>query len=252
MKYKKSDLKLLGSKRGLLYLREQDKPDFDGVLERMKFEKKLIDLQVKLIKKQNSVIKKNKRVLIIVEGGEFAGKGTLIKYITNHLNPRSVRTVALPKPTETDRQEWYFRRYVKHLPVPGEIVIFDRSWYNRAIVEPVNGFCTPNEYKKFISEVNHFESMIHKEGLYFLKFYLQIGKKKQAERIDEIRNDPLRKWEFTEVDRNAQKLWQKFKRYEKRMFDLTSTDSNPWHIMDANDLNKACLDTIKMIVHKLP
>jgi polyphosphate kinase 2 (PPK2 family) len=174
MKLTKSDLQKLSSTRGLIYLLKNGSPDVQSAINRLRYNTELRSLQVDLIKLQNRIVDKGERLLVIFEGGEFAGKGSAIKAFVDFLNPRSARTVALPKPTKAEEGQWYFQRYVMQLPKPGEMVFFDRSWYNRAVVEPVNGFCTNNEYQRFMSEVNHFENMLSNDGISIIKIFLQI------------------------------------------------------------------------------
>ena len=252
MKYSKSDLRRLSTTRGVVYLLADDPPRFDEVSRRLRYVDKLRTLQVKLIHMQNWVVGENARVLIIVEGGEFAGKGGTISVATEHLNPRSARIVALPRPSKVEEGQWYFQRYVMQLPKPGEIVFFDRSWYNRAVVEPVNGFCTKKQYKQFMGMVNDYERMLHLDGMLVIKLYLSISKKVQAERIQNVRNNPLRRWELTKVDENAQKLWSKYKSYSQEMLDKTNTADCPWIVVDANDKRAAHLSAIQHILDKVP
>ena len=252
MKFSKSDIEKLSGKHALHQLLAMDKPDFNRCLEIINFEKELKELQTELIKVQEWVIKNNKRVLVIVEGGEFAGKSDLIRAMSYHLNPRSLRTVALPKPSPLELHQWYFRRYVKQMPQKAEIVLFDRSWYNRAVLEPVNGFCTKEEYSAFMNEVNQFEQLITSNELILIKIYLKISKNKQAERLQDVRLNPLRYWELTEVDKRAQELWDDFKKYENRMLKKTSTEKNPWLIINGDNKMKAQLSSIKHILKSIP
>ena len=171
MRYTKTDLKNLGKTRGIVRLLSQEKTDVDGAILMRRHDQKLKNLQAQLIQLQNRVIEQRKRVVVIFEGGEFAGKGAVIRAFTEHLNPRSYRAVALPKPTSTEKEQWYFRRYISKLPLPGEIAFFDRSWYNRAVVEPVNGFCTMDQHKKFMSEVIDFERMLCSDGVILIKIF---------------------------------------------------------------------------------
>ncbi len=188
------------------------------------------------------------RLAVIFEGGEFAGKGAAIRSFMEHLNPRAARVVALPKPTEAEAGQWYFQRYVEQLPKPGEIVFYDRSWYNRALVEPVNGFCTKDEYKRFMKDVIHFEALIHNDGIVLVKFYLSITKTEQARRIQRVRNNPLRRWELSQVDEDAQRLWDKYQQYEKNMLEKTDTKDVPWTVVDSNDQRAANLACIRAVL----
>ena len=253
MSWSKKELQKLCTTRGLHYLLETDKPDFDRVLKRIQYEDELIEYQAELIKMQNKIVRNEMRLLVILEGGEFAGKGSVLRAFTEHLNPRSVKHVALPKPSEVEKKQWYFQRYVDNLPEPGQLVFFDRSWYNRAIVEPVNGFCTEKEYQKFMGEVNAFEKMISTDGIILLKCYLSISKEMQAKKIQSVKNNPLRRWEFTQVDKNAQRLWKDFKNYEKAMLDKTDTKLNPWKVFDGDkpyEARLACISYVLKQVHQ--
>ena len=251
MAFSKSDLTKLSSSRGLTYLLSMQIPDPAAVLKRMKYDSNLKKLQIELVKLQNWVVDHSERVMIIFEGGEFAGKGMAIKAFTEHLNPRSARVVALPKPNEIEAGQWYFQRYINQLPKPGEIVFFDRSWYNRAMVEPVNGFCTQKEYDQFMSEVNHFERMIHNDGIIIIKLFMSITKDIQARRIQMVKKNPLRRWELTKVDLNAQKLWDKYQSYEQAILKQTSTKKVPWKVIDGNDPEEAHLAAIKYVLTQI-
>jgi polyphosphate kinase 2 len=176
----------------------------------LKYEKDLKRLQIELLKFQNHVKDKGLKVLIIIEGRDAAGKGGTIKRITEHLNPRGARIVALSKPSDTERSQWYFQRYTEHLPSAGEIVLFDRSWYNRAGVEPVMGFCTQEEHKEFLREVPKFETMIANAGIIFFKFYFSVGKEEQAKRFKERKTDPLKQFKLSPVDEKSQELWDQY------------------------------------------
>lgn len=251
-KYNKSDLEILSSTKGLVNLLSKDEPDFDHVLLRLKYRSKLRDLQIEMNNVQNWVVSTDQRLVVIFEGLEFAGKGSAIRAFTRRLNPRSARIVALPKPTKIEEGQWYFKRYISQLPKPGEMVFFDRSWYNRAIVEPVNGFCAHQEYERFMSEVNHFERMIYNDGVMVIKLFLSITKNVQQQRIQLVKNNPLRSWELTEVDLNAQQLWKKYKEYEKRMLDRTDTAEIPWKVIDSNVEESANLDALKYVLSVVP
>lgn len=251
-KYSEEELKLLSTSTGLRYSLEGKKPEFDAVLNLIKLENRVADLQEELIKLQYWAVEKEVRVLILIEGREFAGKGGLLRALTDHLNPRSMRKVALPRPSQRESGQWYFQRYIQRLPDPGEIVFFDRSWYNRAMVEPVNGFCTKKDYDKFMREVNHFERMIVEDGVRLFKFYLSISKKEQINRIEEVRNNPLRKWELTNVDERAVILWDKYTKFKNWMFEKTDTEIAPWTIIKADDKTLTYIHTIEHILKSTP
>ncbi len=250
--FSKNELKLLSSPKGLEYLLALDKPDFREVLEQIQYEEKLELLQSELIKAQNWVVDKEERAIIIFEGREFAGKGDAIRACIDHLNPRSMKLVALQKPTPKQQGQWYFKRYVEQLPERGELAFFDRSWYNRAVVEPANGFCTEEEYERFMNEVNHFENMLIGDGIRLIKFYLSISREEQQQRIEGVREDPLRRWELTPVDLRALELWEQYTYYKTEMFRRTDGPLNPWIRIEANDKRKAHLEIIRCILERLP
>ena len=178
--------------------------------ETLEYQKRLTLLQIELLKLQNHVKDKGLKVLIIFEGRDAAGKGGTIKRITEHLNPRGARIVALEKPNEQEKTQWYFQRYVSHFPSAGEIVIFDRSWYNRAMVEPIFGFCTHEEYEIFMEDIVNFEQDLVRQGMILIKLYFSVSKEEQKRRFDRRIEDPLRQWKFSEVDMQAQDLWDEF------------------------------------------
>lgn len=246
------DLALLNDKLGIRAMLAQKKIDIPKALKNARYLQELKILQAELIKLQQWVINGGKKVVVLFEGRDSAGKTGVIRRITEQINPRHYRVVALDKPTDDERHQWYFQRYVNQLPVPGQMVFFDRSWYNRAIVEPVNGFCTKEEYKIFMSQVNDFERMITEADTYLLKFYLSISKKEQAKRFDELKNDPVKKWKVTEIDLKTQELWDEYTDYKLKMRKVTDTDYAPWTIIDANDKTQARLATIKSILSTVP
>lgn len=248
MKFDKEELKLLNTSKGLEYLLHSEQPNFRDTVNRLKYDKALAILQTQLIKVQNSIVEQKEHVVILVEGREFAGKGSAIRTFSEHLNPRHMRIVALKKPSITERDQWYFKRYISQLPERGQMVFFDRSWYNRAIVEPVNGFCTQKEYDRFIDEVNLIEEMLQRNGTIIIKLYLSITKEEQNRRIMRAQENPLRSWELSPVDLKAIELWDKYTEYEKKMLAATDTTKNPWYIFDADDTRTAHLQAIEKII----
>ena len=246
------EVELLNSKLGLRSLFNTKKVNIEKALERIKYENELKDLQVELIKLQNWVIKNDKKLVILFEGRDAAGKGGAIRRITEYINPRHFKIVALDIPTEDERKQWFFQRYVNQLPKPGEIVFFDRSWYNRAVVEPVNGFCTEEEYEIFMSQVNNYEKMLIQSNTYLIKFYFSITKEEQAKRFEEIKKDPLKRWKITPVDKKAQELWDNYAFYKEAMFEKTNTPEAPWKIIDANQKSTARLKAISHILASIP
>ncbi|NNC85125.1 MAG: polyphosphate kinase 2, partial [Bacteroidia bacterium] len=204
------------------------------------------------VKLQNWIIKNKKKAVIVFEGRDAAGKGGAIRRITAHINPRHYRIIALPKPTEEEAGQWYFQRYVNHLPKPGEIVLFDRSWYNRAVVEPVNGFCSEEDYSRFMDQVMNFEKMILNSDTYLIKFYFSITKEEQARRFADIKKSPLKKWKMSPVDERAQELWDEYTKYKVKMFEKTDKPESPWVIIEADRKTVARINALKYILEKIP
>jgi polyphosphate kinase 2 len=251
-KYTAAEMDLLNSKVGLYTLLKDKKPNLDKVLEEVKYALELKKQQEELIKLQNWIIENDKKAVILFEGRDAAGKGGAIRRITQYINPRHFRIVALNIPTEDERKQWFFQRYINHLPKPGEMVLFDRSWYNRAVVEPVNNFCTKKEYKVFMSQVNNFEKMLIQSDTYLIKLYFSITKAEQAKRFREMEESPLKRWKMTAVDRRAQELWEEYTRYKEKMFQVTDTEISPWFIIDANKKSAARMEAIKHVLKRLP
>ena len=246
------DVIKLNSKKGLLAMLSKDPVNLERAIRYVDYEKRLKKLQVELVKLQSWVIKNNERVIVIFEGRDAAGKGGAIRRITEKINPRHLKKVALPRPTEEEKTQWYFQRYVNQFPKAGEIVFFDRSWYNRAVVEPVNGFCSQKEYEIFMSQVNEFEKMILESGIHLVKIYMSISKREQAKRFNEIKNDPLKQWKMTKVDEKAQELWDDYTTYKKTMFEKTNTEIAPWKIIRANKKTEARTNSINYILKRIP
>lgn len=209
-------------------------------------------LQTELAYLQRWVRKSKARIIVVFEGRDAAGKGGAIKTITRRMNARVWRIAALPKPSDREQTQWYFERYVKHLPSGGEIVLFDRSWYNRAVVEPVMGFCTEDEYKSFMREAPVFEKMLQDSGLILLKFWIHVSADEQEERFQERANDPRKRWKLSPIDLKARELWIESSRYRDRMFEMTSTERAPWLVVDGNDKKKARLNIIRAILDRAP
>jgi len=217
--------------------------------EKIEYEKELRKLQVELLKFQNHVKDKGLKILMIFEGRDAAGKGGTIKRITDHLNPRGARVVALEKPNNKESSQWYFQRYVTHLPSAGEIVMFDRSWYNRAMVEPVMGFCTERQHHKFLKDVPEFEKMIADEGIQIFKFYFSVSKKEQARRFKARETDPLKQYKLSPVDKESQRLWDEYTLAKFMMLSATHTNDAPWTIIKSDNKRKARLNCIKHILN---
>ena len=217
--------------------------------EVLQYESELKELQIELLKMQNYVKDKGLKVLMIFEGRDAAGKGGTIKRITEHLNPRGARVVALDKPSDKERTQWYFQRYVQHLPSAGEIVLFDRSYYNRAGVEPVMGFCTQEEHKEFLHEVPEFEKMLVNSDIKIFKFYFSVSKKEQKKRFEKRKTDPLKQYKLSPVDEKSQDLWDKYTIAKYSMLLASHTDHAPWTIIRSDNKKKARINTIKHILN---
>lgn len=218
-------------------------------IETIEYEKELELLQIEFLKFQRHVKAQGLRVLMIFEGRDAAGKGGTIKRIIEHLNPRGARVVALEKPDDTERSQWYFQRYVTHLPCAGEIVIFDRSWYNRAMVEPVMGFCTERQHHDFLHDAPQFEEMLVDSGIQIFKFYFSVSKEEQARRFKSRETDPLKQYKLSPVDKESQKLWDKYTLAKYTMLSSTHTSHAPWTIIKSNNKKKARLNTMKHILN---
>jgi len=247
-----SDIKQLNTKKGLVALIDKEPLSVEKALRYIKYEKNLKKLQVELIRLQTWAIKNEERIIIVFQGRDAAGKGGAIRRITERINPRHMRIVALPKPTKDEQSPWYFQRYVEQFPKAGEMVLFDRSWYNRAVVEPVNGFCTQEEYEIFMNQVNDFERMILESGIHLVKIYMSISKKEQAKRFAEIKGDPLKQWKMTKLDERAQALWDQYTEYKNAMFEKTNTEISPWKIIRANRKTEARINVINHILKSIP
>ena len=242
----------LNTKKGLLALLSKEPFNIERGLRYVNYQKKLKKLQVELIRLQTWAIDNNERIIIVFQGRDAAGKGGAIRRLTERINPRHMRIVALPKPTKDEQSQWYFQRYVEQFPKAGEIVFFDRSWYNRAVVEPVNGFCSQEDYEIFMSQVNGFEKMILESGIHMVKMYMSISKREQAKRFNEIKKDPLKQWKMTPVDEKAQELWDDYTTYKKAMFEKTNTEISPWKIIRANKKTEARTTCINYILKSIP
>ena len=242
------DFESVKTNEELIALIKQKNIPFKKVEKTLAYENELRKLQVELVKLQQWVSKNNKRVAVIFEGRDAAGKGGNIRRFMEHLNPRSTRLVALNKPTEVERGQWYFQRYIKELPNPGEIVFFDRSWYNRAVVEPVMGFCTEKEYKEFLVQVPEFEHMMYEDELIVIKFWLSISKEEQVKRFDARIDNPLKRWKFSPVDKKGQELWDSYTFYKEEMFSKTHTTYSPWIIIKTNNKKTARLEAMRYVL----
>ncbi len=245
-------LSRINTREGLIELLGSNRIDLDAVLSRLGYEEELRALQVELVKLQRWVQAEGRRIAILVEGRDAAGKGGTIRRFTEHLNPRAMRVVALPRPSDEERGQWYFQRYIRQLPNKGEIVFFDRSWYNRAVVEPVMGFCTKREYQRFLQQVPEFEHMLYEDGVTLVKFWFSISKDEQYRRFAARRSNPLKQWKLSTVDEKAQDLWETYTRYKEEMFSKTHTTFSPWIIVKANDKQAARLESLRYVLNLFP
>ena len=225
-----------------------NKTRYDSIINVINYESQLLKLQAELVDLQQWVAKHKKRVCILFEGRDAAGKGGAIRRFTEHLNPRSMRVVSLTKPTEIEKGQWYFRRYIKELPEPGELVFFDRSWYNRAVVEPVMDFCTDEQYNSFMAQVPEFEHMLFEDGVIIIKFWFSISKEEQNKRFNSRLKNPLKQWKFSPVDKEGQIRWDKYTSYKEQMFSQTHTSFSPWIILKTNSKKQARLESIRHVL----
>ena len=219
-----------------------------GRLKRAVYERELYRLQAELVTMQEWVRAQQVRMLVVFEGRDAAGKGSAIKRVTEYLNPRVARVVALPIPTERERGQWYFQRYVAQLPAAGEIVLMDRSWYNRAGVERVMGFCTPAEYRRFLAQCPVFERLLVEDGILLRKYWFSVSDAEQQRRFRARRNDPMRRWKLSEMDVESIVRWEEYSRAKDEMFLHTDIPEAPWYVVEADDKRSA---RINMIAHLL-
>ncbi len=225
---------------------------YKNLLSRKRYEKMKYHLQVELLKLQAWVKETGQRVVIIFEGRDAAGKGGAIKRFMEHLNPRGARVVALEKPSEIERGQWYFQRYISHLPTAGEIVLFDRSWYNRAGVERVMGFCTDEEYNEFMRQTPEFERNLVRSGICLIKFWFSVSKEEQLRRFKERENHPLKQWKLSPIDVASLHKWSGYTKAKEAMFFHTDTADAPWTVVKSDCKKRARLNAMRYILHKLP
>jgi len=217
----------------------------------LSYEEELRKLQVELLKLQKHVKKKGLRLLLLFEGRDAAGKGGTIKRIIEHLNPRGTRVVALMTPSDTERTQWYFQRYIQHMPASGEMVLFDRSWYNRAMVEPVMGFCTDEQNKRFLKDVSPLEEMLVKDGVMLFKFFFSVSKDEQLRRFDSRETDLLKQYKISPVDRMAQEMWDDYTVRKFQMLNETNRTLTPWTVIRSDNKKMARLNCIKFILSQI-
>ena len=251
-KITEKDLKLLNKKKGLKLFLSRENSSISRTLRYLRYENRLIQLQEELIKLQKWVKNNNEKIVFVFEGRDAAGKGGAIRRITEHLNPREFKLVALSKPSDEEIGQWYFQRYINLLPRKGTMVFFDRSWYNRAILEPVNGFCSDEEYDIFMNQVNDFERMITESGVRLIKFYFSISKSEQEKRFQDIIDSPIKKWKFSALDKKALELWDDYTDYKDKMFSKTNTIIAPWKVIKANRKTKARREAIEHVLTSIP
>lgn len=220
-------------------------------LKQLQYEKELNVLQFEMLRLQQHIIQNKKRLLIIYEGRDASGKGGAISRTIAKMNPKNFRVVALPKPTENQLRQWFFQRYIEHLPMQSEIAFFDRSWYNRAVVEPVFDFCTSEQYEKFMKQLVPFERLLIDDGIVLIKFFLNISKEEQLNRLNERRNDPLKQYKVGGLDEKAQEKWDDYTFYIDKMLKETSTKDTPWIEIQTDDKKTARLETMKYILQNV-
>jgi polyphosphate kinase 2 len=221
---------------------------YSELMKRNTYEKTLKKLQLELLKLQGWVKENNKKIVILFEGRDAAGKGGTIKRFTEHLNPRGARVIALQKPNETEKGQWYFQRYISQLPTSGEILFFDRSWYNRAGVEPVMGFCTPRDYLRFMRQVPNVERGLIDSGMHLIKLWFDVSQEIQKERIESRQKDPFKHWKLTPMDFESMSRWDEYTRARDSMFFYTNTRESPWHVIRSDCKKRARIAAIQTVL----
>jgi len=248
MRYSSEDFLQAKTRKDLIAIAKKKGIKINSVVKNLKYELELNKLQSELVNLQQWITENKLRVAVLFEGRDAAGKGGSIKRFVEHLNPRSSRVVALSKPTDTESGQWYFRRYIKELPNPGEIVFFDRSWYNRAVVEPVMGFCDTEQYEQFMVQVPEFEHLLYEDGVIIIKFWFSISKEEQNKRFNSRLENPLKRWKFSPVDKKGQALWNEYTYHKEQMFNKTHTNFCPWVIVKTNDKKTARLESMRYVL----
>ncbi len=216
------------------------------------YESELERLQVELVALQRWIVASGSRVLVIFEGRDAAGKGGAIKRIVQYLNPRAARVVALPQPSEREKTQWYFQRYIEHLPAAGELVLFDRSWYNRAGVERVMGYCTDEQYARFLEQVPEFERMLVADGIVLIKYWFSVSDKEQQRRFTSRLHDPVRRWKLSPTDLESITRWEDYSRAKDAMFEATDTEHAPWWTIESDDKRASRLNAIAHLLSQVP
>jgi polyphosphate kinase 2 len=248
VKLKPEELAAIDSEAALRALLATRELDLGKGLSNLRYEQELERLQIELVLLHRDVQRNGRRLAIVCEGRDTAGKSSTIRRFTQHLNPRNTRVVALPKPTEVEKGQWYFQRYLAQLPDPGEIVFFDRSWYNRAVVEPVMQFCTDQQYRVFMEQVPEVERMLREDNIELIKLWFSISPETQARRFESRRTDPLKQWKLSPLDEKAQEHWDAYTRYIEAMFTATHTHGSPWVLVDADKQRLSRLETIRYVL----
>mgnify|MGYP000055991515 CR=1 FL=1 len=225
---------------------------YEDKLKSKHYKKDLQALQIELVKLQDWIRRTGERVVVLFEGRDAAGKGGTIKRFTEHLNPRHAHVVALAKPTETERGQWYFQRYAARLPTAGDIALFDRSWYNRAGVERVMGFCSKEELEAFYNQVNEYEDLLVRDGVHLFKVWLTIGREEQIDRFYKRKLDPLKRWKLSDIDLMAVDRWHDYTEAKREMFQRTHTPIAPWTVIKANDKRRTRLNAIRVVLSAFP
>lgn len=240
--YKQEDLMQLLVDKGIIKEKK--------FINQLTYERELNQLQFLLLKLQNRVIEEKKRVLVIFEGRDTAGKGGTISRVVEKLNPKKYKVVALSKPTEKEQGQWYFQRYFKHLPNAGEMVFFDRSWYNRAVVEPVFGFCSDEQHESFMKQVLGVEKLLQDDGIVLVKIFLSISKEEQFERLEDRKNNPMKHWKIGGLDKQAQEKWEVYSHYIEKMLSQTGTQDSPWIEIKTDKKKAARLEAMKYVINQ--
>jgi len=250
-KLTQEDFEKVDTRKELLDLILKKEINIEKVISAFQYEQEKKLLQIELVKLQKWAKNTKQRIAVIFEGRDAAGKGGNIRRFTEHLNPRSMRLVALSRPTDVEKGQWDFSRYIQHLPNPGEIVFFDRSWYNRAVVEPVMGFCTQREYKQFMVQLSAFEHMLYEDGMIIIKFWLSITKEEQLKRFNARMGNALKRWKFSPVDKKGQEYWDEYTNYKEKMFSKTHTSFSPWVIVKTNNKQTARLECMRYVLSQI-
>jgi polyphosphate kinase len=225
---------------------------YDDKMDGNQFEDEMLGAQLEIVKMLGWLAESGNRAVVVFEGRDAAGKGGTIAALRENMNPRQARNVALPKPTDAERRQWYFQRYAGHMPTGGELVTFDRSWYNRAGVEPVMGFCTPDQHKNFLADAPEFEELLVREGIHLVKLWLDIGQETQLKRFHDRWQDPLKRWKFSPIDLKGITLWDAYSKARDTMLDRTHVKHAPWTVIRGNDKRRLRLAAVRAVLDAIP